>query len=43
MSGEPDLEEILNEPIVRLLMESDGVEIEELRSLISSVLARMQA
>lgn len=43
MSGEPDLEEVLNDPIVRLLMASDGVEIEDLRRLISSVLERMRA
>jgi|tagenome__1003787_1003787.scaffolds.fasta_scaffold20806220_3 hypothetical protein len=41
MSGEPNLEEVLNDPIVRLLMESDGVELEQLRHLISLVLAKL--
>jgi hypothetical protein len=41
MAGEPDLEEVLNEPIVRLLMVSDGVDVEDLRRLIRSVIERL--
>jgi hypothetical protein len=31
---EPSLEEILNEPIIRLLMARDGVEVKALRALL---------
>jgi hypothetical protein len=31
---EPSLDEILNEPIIRLLMARDGVEVKTLRALL---------
>ena len=31
---EPSLDQILNEPIIRLLMARDGVEVETLRALL---------
>ena len=42
MTGEPSLEELLSEPIVRLLMASDGVVLEELRRLCLSVGAALR-
>ena len=34
---EPPLEELLNDPIARLLMASDRVEIDDLRALLNAV------
>ena len=32
--GEPSLDEVLNDPVIRALMRRDGVEVESLRVLI---------
>jgi hypothetical protein len=37
IQGEPPLDELLSEPIVRLLARSDGVSLEELTSLCEAV------
>ena len=39
MRGEPTLEELLSEPIVRLLMRSDGISLAELVDLCRAVRA----
>ncbi|HEX2134569.1 MAG TPA: hypothetical protein VHG30_01505 [Microvirga sp.] len=39
MRGEPTLEELLSEPIVRLLMRSDGISLGELVELCRAVRA----
>jgi hypothetical protein len=36
---EPSLEELLNEPIIRLLMARDGIEVETVRALLIAVAA----
>jgi hypothetical protein len=41
MTGEPTLEEILSELIIRLLMDSDGVDPEEVRRLCHAVRANL--
>jgi hypothetical protein len=41
--GEPSIEELLSEPIVRLLMASDGVAPADLRRLCIAVRARLRA
>ena len=35
--GEPSLDEVLNDPVIRALMRRDGVEVETLRVLIRGV------
>ena len=43
MTGEPTLEELLSEPIIRLLMDSDGVNPSDVRELCLSIRAALQA
>jgi hypothetical protein len=43
MTGEPSLEEQLSEPIIRLLMASDGVAPDDLRRLCIAVRALLRA
>lgn len=40
-TGEPSVEELLAEPIMRRLMASDGVSIEELQQLLERVRERL--
>lgn len=40
---EPDLQELLDDPVIRLLMESDGVRIEDLTSFLANVRKRLLA
>ena len=42
MRGEPTLEELLSEPIVRLLMRSDGISLGELVELCRAVRALLR-
>jgi len=37
IQGEPPLDELLSEPIVRLMAQSDGVSLDELTSLCATV------
>ncbi len=37
IQGEPSLDELLDEPIVWLLARSDGVTLDELRTLVETV------
>ena len=37
MNREPSLDELLDEPIVRLLMRRDGVEAHEVRALVEAM------
>lgn len=41
MNREPSLDELLDEPIVRLIMRRDGVEARELRALVEAMRRRM--
>lgn len=41
--GEPPLDELLSEPIVRLLARSEGISLEELASLCEAVRAKLAA
>jgi hypothetical protein len=43
MIGEPSLEELLSEPIIRLLMASDGVAPDDLRRLCIAIRAMLRA
>ncbi len=43
IEGEPLLDELLSEPIVRLLAQSDDVSLEELASLCETVRERLAA
>jgi len=38
--GEPTLDEILSDPIVRALMEADGVDRQELEAMLSRIARR---
>lgn len=40
--GEPTLDEVFNDPIVRLLMAFDGVEHETLRPMLANVAHKIQ-
>jgi hypothetical protein len=42
MTREPTLDELLSEPIIRLLMDSDGVAPEEVRQLCLAVRRALQ-
>ena len=37
IQGEPPLHELLSEPIVRLMAQSDGVSVDELKNLCEAV------
>jgi hypothetical protein len=37
IQGEPSLDELLDEPIIRLMAQSDGVSLDELRTLFETV------
>lgn len=43
MDRELTLEELLNAPIVRLLMRRDGVEVHEVRALVETIVRRRSA
>ena len=43
MHGEPSLDELLEEPIVRLMMAADGVHINDLRALLLRIRDRFKA
>jgi hypothetical protein len=38
---EPSLDEILNEPIIRLMMDRDGVKLQSLRTTLSEMSGRL--
>ncbi len=40
--GEPDLQELLNDDVVRVIMQRDGVSLRQLDDLIHSVKRRLQ-
>lgn len=42
LQGEAPLEEMLEDPIVRLLMESDGLDKETVQSVVLAATARMR-
>ena len=37
IQGEPSLDELLDEPIIRLVAQSDGVSLDELKALFETV------
>ncbi len=37
IQGEPSLDELLNEPIIRLVAQSDGVSLDALKALFETV------
>ena len=37
IQGEPPLDELLDEPIIGLMAQSDGVSLDELRTLVETV------
>jgi hypothetical protein len=37
IQGEPPIDELLSEPIVRLMAQSDGISVDELESLCETV------
>jgi hypothetical protein len=40
INGEPSLDEILNEPIIRLMMDRDGVKPQSLRAALGEIANR---
>lgn len=40
---EPTLEELLEDPVIRLMMQSDGVRIEDLTSFLANIRTRLLA